>query len=216
MMRVQYLHQIGMAPRNKSNTKHMYAGWKNLPVERNTHQTEAYFIHQSLENEFQSYYHAYLEIRRDLVRAREKRGEGHHPFLFVSMGEDRSRGLSCIGNPYSIQAFQNAWNRALNRVEKVFGDSIPRGKVHATTPHACRHRYGRILEEAGAPQKAIQAALNHRHPLSQSVYTEPEYKRVQSALNAVRTNEISPLLSTRRIHRDVYDKTQELSDEWRY
>ncbi len=52
MMRVQYLHQIGMAPRNKSNTKHMYAGWKNLPVERNTHQTEAYFIHQSLENEF--------------------------------------------------------------------------------------------------------------------------------------------------------------------
>ncbi|MFG6580391.1 tyrosine-type recombinase/integrase [Sulfitobacter sp. 1A13191] len=214
--RAQYLRQIGMIPRHKSNLKAIHAGWKNLPVDRDTHQTETYFIHQTLEYEFQSYYSAYLDIRRDLMNARIQRGEGHHPFLFVSMGEDRSRGASCIGNPYSIPAFTNAWSRALNRVEKVFGEPIPRGKEHATTPHACRHRYGRILEEAGAPQKAIQSALNHRHPLSQKVYTEPEYHRVNAALQSARKDQESPLLNTKPTHQALYDETQELSDQWRY
>lgn len=214
--RLEYLNQLGMSPRTSNQSKALHAGWKDLPLDKDSKQTEVFFIHEALEHQFAAYYHAYSDIRRDLVGARVKRGEGQHPFLFVSMGEDRSRGQSCIGNPYSVPAFNRAWDRALTRVEKAFGEPIPRGKKFGTTPHACRHRYGRILEEAGAPTKAIQRALNHRHPLSQMVYTEPEWGRVNAALEAVRHSKSSPLLSNERIEQDIYDETRGLSRQWRY
>lgn len=181
-----------------------------------TAQTEVFFIHQSLEYQFASYYRTYLDFRRELVCARMKRGESDHPFLFVSKGEDRSSASSCIGNPYSLSAFKRAWARALVRVEKVYGEVIPRGKMYGTTPHGLRHFYGKTLYKAGAPQKAIQRAMHHRHILSQNGYTEPEWEQVNDALNKARKGTFCNLEKSVTSIPDPFDETAGLKAKWRF
>ena len=210
-----YLIQRGLSPRNEAHKKALWAGWKNLPLDKSQAQTPAHFLHDGIEFLFAQYYFKYLGYRRELVAARVARGEGDHPFLFVSRGEDRAAGRSCIGDPYSIGAFRSAWDRALDRVERTLGEVVPRGKEHGTTPHALRHAYGRALEKCGVGQKAIQKAMHHRHILSQSPYTEPEWKQVSEALSLARSG--GALLNGRPVAGvlNPYDETVELVERWR-
>ena len=214
--RMQYLKQRGLLPRNKAIGKSAHVGWKNLPTDQNTKSTEAYFIHEGLEQVFGSYYHYYLNFRRQLVALRKARGEGDHPFLFVSLGEDRATGQSYLGSPYSQKAFRDAYERALKRVEIRTGQEIRRGKNHGTTPHALRHSYAMILVKSGAPQKAIQKALHHRSILSQEIYTQPEWEDVNTALTAARAGESTFPYSFRGVASDPFDETQELKERWHY
>ncbi|UWP88445.1 site-specific integrase [Aliiroseovarius crassostreae] len=214
--RREYLGHRGLVPRYEAGSKALWVGWKNLPMDQRTAQTEVFFIHQGLEYLFASYFRTYLNFRRELVHARIRRGESDHPFLFVSKGEDRSSASSCIGNPYSLSAFKRAWTRALDRVEKAYGEVVPRGKIYGTTPHGLRHFYGKTLLSAGAPQKAIQRAMHHRHILSQSVYTEPEWQEVNEALNRARSNARKPLSNFTTPMPDPYDETAELKEQWRF
>lgn len=211
-----YLNRRGLVPRHEAGSKSLWVGWKNLPLEESTAQTEVFFIHIGMEYQFATYFRAYLDLRRDLVGARIARGEGDHPFLFVSKGENRNAGSSCVGNPYSLSAFKRAWVRALNRVERAYGEIIPRGKMHGTTPQALRHFYGKTLERAGAPQKAIQKAMHHRHILSQSVYTTPEWEQVNDALNLARNGVVSKLTRSLDPRQDPYDETEKLRAKWRF
>lgn len=214
--RMQYLKQRGLLPRNISSGKSMYVGWKDLATDANTKSTEVHFIHENIEHLFASYYHYYLKIRRGLIAKRKARGDGDHPFLFVSNGDDRASGQSYIGSPYSRKAFRDAFDRALDRVEFRTGRSIPRGKNFGTTPHALRHAYAMTLVKSGAPQKAIQRSLHHRSILSQDVYTQPEWADVNAALNAARTGESNKLLNFNRKVIDPYDETRELVEKWHF
>jgi len=214
--RMQYLKQRELLPRNKATGKSMYVGWKDLATDENTKSTEVYFIHEGLEQLFASYYQYYLNVRRQLVSWRKARGEGDHPFLFVSNGEDRAAGKSYVGSPYSQKAFRDAFERALTRVEARTGQSICRGKNHGTTPHALRHAYAMMLVRAGAPQKLIQKALHHRSILSQSVYTQPEWEDVSTALTAARMGGTHSLLNLEPTTVDPYDDTQDLKEKWHY
>ncbi|CUK02019.1 hypothetical protein RUE5091_02323 [Ruegeria denitrificans] len=143
--RRQYLDRLGLSPRKEAPEKSLRVYWKDLDLDSGTNQTEAFFVHRSLEYLFSSYYNAYLDYRHELVCMRVARGECQHPFLFVARGEDRSSEKSCIGNPYSYSAFNGAWERALRRIEARFGELIPRGKKFGTTPHALRHAYAQTL-----------------------------------------------------------------------
>lgn len=214
--RLHYLKQRGMLPRHMASDKSSHSGWKDLAVDESNKSAEVYFIHEGLEQQFAEYYHYYLNVRRELVALRKARGEGDHPFLFISIGEDRASGQSLIGSPYSYNAFGKAFERALTRVERKTGQSINRGKVFGTTPHALRHTYGQILIKVGAPQKAIQRAMHHRSILSQEVYTEPEWEEVCAALSAARSGQANDFLKIDRTLTDPNDKTQELKRQWRF
>lgn len=214
--RLSYLKQRGLLPRHMATDKSLHSGWKELAVDESSKSVEVYFIHEGLEQQFAEYYHYYLNFRRELVGLRKARGEGDHPFLFVSAGEDRASGQSLIGSPYSYSAFGKAFERALARVERRTGKLIRRGRCYGATPHATRHVYGQILTKIGAPQKAIQRAMHHRSILSQEVYTEPEWEEVCMALNAARSGEANNLLKLNRPFNDPIDKTQELKRQWRF
>ncbi|MBE1291020.1 MAG: tyrosine-type recombinase/integrase [Rhodobacteraceae bacterium] len=184
--RRQFLDRHGMLPRNKAETKALRAPWKNIDLEADSLRTRAIFLHESLETLFASYFLKYLDYRKTCIEKRRDRGEGYHPFLFVSNGEDHARKVSCVGNPFSYKAFGDAWERALCRVESHFGEHIPRGKIFGTTPHALRHSFAMQLVELGCPRLAIKKAMHHRHILSQDAYTEPDWDTISNVLNDAR------------------------------
>ena len=216
--RAQYLYKSNLMPRHwVSDSGTYHVGWKNLPVEPSTKSTEVYFIHPTFEMQFEAYFLRYLDYRRELLKVRIARGEGDHPFLFVSRGEDRRKsGQSYVGSPYSISAFEGAWERALKRVELRTGRHLERGHEFGTTPHALRHSLGKLLVKSGVPKKAIQTALHHGHILSQQVYTEPDWEDVCSVLSAARNADKNPLLFAVRENLDPYDETTELKRTWRF
>lgn len=184
--RLEYLKARGLTPRNYSKDNVSYfAGWKYLAVDR-TLSAPVFFIHDGAEALFGSLYTYYLDYRKRLLQMRRQRGLSDHPFLFVSSGEDRHTDTSYRGNPYSMPAFRKAFYRALDRVEKITNQKIPRGKDFGTTPHALRHLYGRLLSDAGVNQKVIQKCLHHRSVLSQSVYTVPTRNKISEELTHAR------------------------------
>lgn len=214
--RATFLASKGLSPRHhNSASSSFHAGWKNLATEESA-TTRVCFIHPTIEELFIQYFKYYLQYRRDVLSIRIKRGEIDHPWLFVSLGEDRCRGRSCTGNPYSINAFRRALTRAFNRVELKTGELVPRGKQFGNVPHGLRHAYAKLLVNAGAPQKAIQKALHHRHILSQEVYTAADWKAVDGALTAARNGTVNTFLRGAREYSDPFDLTESLVKKWRY
>lgn len=182
--RATYLRERGLRPRNTNGVKKSYhAGWKNLAVDKSL-SAPVYFIHESAEYQFRAMYLYYLRYRDYLIKQRRAEGKPDHPFLFVSHGN------GVAGEPYSISAYNAALERAYGRLEKTLNISIPIGKEHGTTPHGFRHRFGRMLEDAGMNVKLIQKAMRHRSPLSQQVYTTPTAARIESELEKAR-NKVS-------------------------
>lgn len=102
----------------------------------------------------------------------QNRPRGAHPFLFVS------EHLAHRGEPYTIEAFEQAHAQAVRRVGLV---PI---KARGTTPHGHRHAYGKRLRRAGVEPLFIQRAMHHRSPHSQLVYTKPSMDEVAAALRA--------------------------------
>ncbi|MDR9423838.1 MAG: gamma-mobile-trio recombinase GmtY [Marinobacter sp.] len=178
--RATYLRERGLRPRNTNGVGKSYrAGWKNLAVDKSL-SAPVYFIHESAEYQFRAMYLYYLRYRSYLMKQRRAEGKPDHPFLFVSHGN------GFVGEPYSISAYNGALERAYGRLEKNLHISIPIGKEYGTTPHGFRHRFGRMLEEAGMNVKLIQKAMRHRSPLSQQVYTTPTAERIESELEKAR------------------------------
>lgn len=185
-LRKQYLVERNLTPRNQSgNSKSYYSGWKSLALDRSL-SAPIFFVHSGAEHLFRELYLYYLRYRARLMKIRDLTGLPPHPFLFVSKGLDANSGKDYSGEPYSISAYQSAYERALSRTEKKLQIKIPRGKNAGTTLHGLRHWYGRALEEIGMSTKVIQKCLRHRSPLSQGVYTTPSHERVIEELNIAR------------------------------
>lgn len=184
--RREYLAGIGLLPRNADSTSRSYhAGWKNLSTDK-SHNARIFWLHDGADALFTGTYVNYLRYRSDLIEQRRRRGLPDHPFLFVSAGEDRNSKVSKVGDPYSMKAFTKVWDQALKRVSKALGRPIIKKKEYGTTEHAPRHFYGQVLSDASAHPKMIQKGLRHRSILSQEAYTQPDYYKINSELQAAR------------------------------
>ncbi|MBU5635113.1 hypothetical protein KOM00_00010 [Geomonas sp. Red69] len=186
MSRREYLACVGLLPRNEDDTSGSYhAGWKHLDVDK-SFTAPVFWLHPGAEALFATLYTRYLAYRECLMQERRKRGLPDHPFLFVSNGEDRNAGISKIGEPYSMTAFNKAWDKALRRVSKDLGIEILKKKDDGTTPHGLRHFFGQVLSRSSQHPQVIRKSLRHRTVLSQGPYTAADFKRVNNALTVAR------------------------------
>lgn len=112
--------RYGLAPRDKVLGS-MAAGWKN-PMLDGKYFMRAHWFPQEYGRIFLSLWRIYL---RQLAVV-----ERHHPYAFVSLSGPTS------GGAYSIDAYQEAHRRAVNRCGLLVA------KDEGTTPHGHRHSFG--------------------------------------------------------------------------
>lgn len=149
-------------PRNLSAGR-LHAGWKDLKL---TNGREKY----ALVHWFPSFWgQVFLTLFKVYITSMRSR-HCHHPFLFVSHKD------SVAGDPYTIDSFRQAHEKAVRRI------GLEPGKLYGTTPHGHRHAYAQRLTDAGLPEQIIQAALHHKSAESQQVYKEPPAEKVNKAL----------------------------------
>lgn len=112
-------------------------------------------------------YHNYMQQRARLGL------EGtRHPFAFVShKGKHK-------GEPYTIKAFEAAWERAVKRI------GLPHAKSHGTTPHGGRHGAGMRANKGGVSEYDAQEMFGHSSPESQRTYRVPSPEQVTESLEA--------------------------------
>lgn len=176
--RQQYLNEHGLLPRNNnSNNKSYKAGWKNLQVNED-YSAPILFIDPEAEIMFRELYIIYIKYYRPkLMSQRMANGGYRHPFLFVNNWDGD------IGAPYSMTAYKEALSRAYERLNRIHGLNIEQSKYSGTSPHGMRHYYGQALVDLGMDQKIIQKCMRHRTIHAQSVYTEPDGKRIKAHLD---------------------------------
>ncbi len=199
-LRSQYLAEKGLRPRNnKGNTKSYYAGWKNLATDKALN-ASVFFVHSNAQYLFNHMYIYYTNTYRPpLIEINRNLGKPDHPFLLVSNGIDQATKESYEGSPYSMSAFDDAFTRALDRVEKALDIVIPRGKEYGTTLHGGRHFYGGTLADVGIKEKVIQKCLRQRSITSQGTYTTPTFERIQTSLNNAKNDIDSAMPSLLKI-----------------
>jgi site-specific recombinase XerD len=113
---------------------------------------------------FMQYWKIYLFERAKI--------ECTHPYAFIAFEK------SSIGNPLTINAFEDAYQKALLRV----GESQNASK--GLTPHGHRHAYGMRLKEAGVAETIIRKAFHHKNLESQIVYTQRGTNEITRILDA--------------------------------
>ena len=158
----------GYRPRNRE-TGNRRAGWKN-PRMTNSAQNymQVHWLPAGIGGRF------FLQAWRLYMyqRLRAQIGAEKHPFLFVSF-RDAQRG-----EPYTKDAFQDAYDRAVRRI-----GLIP-AKMNGTTPHSNRHAWGQRSNRGKLDPLLIQRGLHQKSPESQLVYTQPSIRTVTAALEA--------------------------------
>ncbi|QVL21437.1 site-specific integrase [Pseudomonas qingdaonensis] len=100
------------------------------------------------------------------------RVERDHPYAFVSYEK------SAIGAPYTLQAFNGNYKRALARIGEIASKSEGR------STHGHRHAYGRRLSRAEISPEIIRKAMHHTSLESQKVYTTPSISEISSGLKS--------------------------------
>ncbi|HAS8422846.1 TPA: site-specific integrase [Vibrio vulnificus] len=181
--REEYLKERHMRPRHdKMNSKSLRARWKKLAVDKTTYHADIFFLHPSAEAMFVTLYQMYLPYRSKLMETYVKNKGHDHPFLFVSTGVDRRTGESYVGAPYSVKGFTESFNKALNRLEQHIGMRIERGRDSALNPHALRHCFVQVLEDAGVDKKVIQKCMHHRTINAQEAYKGISSQKIQEVL----------------------------------
>lgn len=184
MTRREYLATKKLLPRNgKGATKSHFATWKDLAVDKRNLSADVYFLHESYAHLFWEMYILYMDnYRPKMIREYQSEHGTDHPFLFVAAGEDRRTGKSYVGAPYSMAAYDYAFNQALSRLEKKLGKMIPRGRDYGMNPHALRHNYAKAMMEAGVPDTIIQQTMHHRTINAQDAYKQLSPERIQNVL----------------------------------
>jgi integrase len=160
--RAAYLQeQYALTPRNKIIGKN-HVGWKYQVVDNRDNYIQLFwFPHQSS--------FIFAQLWRNYCRYLTT-VERHHPYAFVSF-EGKT-----AGQPLTINAFHDAYRKALYRVGKT------PSKVEGFSPHGHRHAMGRRLERAGLPPRIIQKVLHHKSITSQASYTVPGIEQVSQTL----------------------------------
>ncbi len=140
-----------------------HAGWKNLALSDG--HAKCAFVEW-----FPAHWgEVFLQLFRLYLQHRPR---ARHPFLFVSEHPAHR------GEPYTLESFTQAHDRAVRRIGLV------PGKGRGTTPHGHRHAYGKRLRRAGVAPLFIQRAMHHRSPDSQRVYTAPSAAELAEALRS--------------------------------
>lgn len=161
--RAEYLaQQFGLVPRTEvMDSRH--AGWKG-GMHDGPYYKQAYWFLPEYGEWFLLLWHRYLE-----QVARIDRG---HSFAFINLSREPAGKMYCLGQ----------YNKAHAAACKRIG--LPVGKALGTTPHGHRHAYGRRLKNADIDMALIRRFMHHASPESQEVYTQPNTREAQEALEA--------------------------------
>ncbi|WP_210165042.1 site-specific integrase [Methylosinus sp. PW1] len=166
--RTQYLaEQFGRTPRSKlpyHDSEH--AGWKSMLLDHG--EPDFYAVAHWMNGRLRSLFYHLYRIYRDHVRPTGL----DHPYLFVSLSH------LDFGRPWSIGAFNEAFEAALDRIGET--PDANRG----LNPHGLRHLYGQTLVDMSLPPVVIQQAMHHKSIESQLVYTKPSFERIKNMLDA--------------------------------
>ncbi|TBD01849.1 site-specific integrase [Rhizobium ruizarguesonis] len=180
--RQEYLAGLGRTPRNLIKDR-FWAGWKGMAEDDVG--TPGFFLPiDPLVKRTTELLKRYLFVTRPALMARRPKWAGDHPYLFVSTGRTAGSGGGQIGDPYTISAFRSAWKSAIRRLAQIYQDSKLRvRKAEGTSPHGCRHFYGRFLWTAGVEGEIIQRCMHHRSVESHRVYTRLQHSEISDLLN---------------------------------
>ena len=153
--------KFGLVARNRIHTTR-HAGWKSVVVDDKTNYMQLFWFPETLGSLFSQLWNEYLYhlsmIERD------------HPYAFISFHP------KYIGQPNTLNAFKDNYNRALKRI------GLSPGKTEGLSPHGHRHAYGRRVQQTGVEPLVIQKALHHKSLESQAIYTAPSMGDVTRAL----------------------------------
>ena len=145
----------------------LHAGWKSARVDDVSQQyMHVHWFPTSAATLFMEAWKLYM-----LQRLKAKVGATEHPFLFVSLREPNK------GRPYSIDAYNQSHELAVRRI------GLEPSKMNGTSSHGHRHAQGHRTKDAGLAGPVLQAALHHKSPVSQLVYTEPGIAEVTAVLH---------------------------------
>lgn len=161
--RASYLRdKYGLLPRTEYKSTHrQHAGWKGNALDSKQHFMHVHWAPRWAGELFWKLWGFYM-AQRDWLNAR------HHPFAFVTRE----------GEPYSIDAFEDAHAKAVKRIGLV------PAKALGTTPHGHRHAYGQRLSDLGLDAIFLKKALHHKSLESQTVYTEPDRVKLGRTIDA--------------------------------
>ena len=161
-MRVNVLREdYGLLPRNKiSGTQK--AGFKGFLITDGTRNRSPLHFLPSYEKLFLQ---VFREYRRHLLP-----NTTDHPFLFVSTD------VRYYGQPWSIDAFDDAFEKALHRI------GVRQSKFDATTPHCLRHGYCQSLINMKLSPLLIQQCMHHTTLDAQRHYSHPGTQQINATL----------------------------------
>ncbi|BAL23512.1 gamma-mobile-trio recombinase GmtY [Azoarcus sp. KH32C] len=160
--RATYLRdKYGLLPRTDYKSSHtLHAGWKGNALDSKQHFMHVHWAPRWAGELFWKLWVFYM--------AQRERLNPDHPFAFVTRA----------GKPYSIDAFEDAHAKAVQRIGLV------PAKALGTTPHGHRHAYGQRLSDLGLDPIFLKKALHHKSLESQAVYTEPDRVKLNRAIDA--------------------------------
>ncbi len=169
--RREYLQKFDLLPRNRDEGRNK-AGWKGMQDELQG--TPGYSLPiDVLRARTVKLLKRYIFVTRPALMARRSRSLHDHPFLFVSSGRTADSSGGQVGDPYTMSAFEGAWERAVKNIGRMFDDPTmtkPQ-KYRGTTPHGFRHFFGRFLFTAGVEGSVIQRCMHHKSLNSHRFYT---------------------------------------------
>ncbi len=151
----------GLLPRNEYKSTHrLHAGWKGNALDSKQHFMHVHWVPRWAGEAFWKLWVFYM-AQRDALNP-------DHPYAFVTRK----------GEPYSIDAFEDAHAKAVRRIGLV------PAKALGTTPHGHRHAYGQRLSDLHLDAIFLKKALHHKSLESQTVYTEPDRVKLNRAIDA--------------------------------
>lgn len=162
--RAAYLReQYGLMPRSlRQGTKRV--GWKTRLVDHADNYIQLHWFPPRFSVLFMKLWRVHIRYLTTVER--------HHPYAFVSYEN------SVAGQPYTLQALNGNYKRALARI----GQTISKSEGRST--HGHRHAFGRRLRKAEIPPQIIRKAMHHSSLESQKRYTAPGIAEVSTTLNA--------------------------------
>jgi integrase len=206
--RVAYLAKHGRVPRNQLR-KRGHAGYKGLTG------TELIWLPVAgLVEELAARLKHYLSLTRPrIMRQRKARGLPDHSYLFLGSGHKFADNTNAIGDPYTVEAFDSAWKRAIARISVLYDDPhLTVSKSNGTTPHALRHSYGTFLKTIGCDGTTIMRCMHHKSPFSHLRYT----RLTPSEINNVLLKKIKEPLDVTNLHLNVSEALQKQSERTRF
>lgn len=165
--REDYLRKrYSLKPRNTYNKKErQWAGWKGLLLQHGAPQwfARGYWIHPNFGKWFWDLHCLYIKFHRG-------KAPDLHPYYFISL--DKSN----YGEIWTMKAFQNAWQDAIEKI------GMQQDRAMGTNPHAARHFYGQRAADMGIDPRIRQVMMHHTNIVSQIRYQMPTPDQVDAHL----------------------------------